>query len=248
MPADSQTTIPCNCFSTCGPRAAAHFLSVRPAWVHDVASPWIGYLRAVYRQDDIPLPFELSRLSFFFHNSDAWRAEHTEVEWPMASCIERASAMTAQILHAGVNRDRPMRPAPVCSADVCVRWLRSGASATAGAGASTNESGLDAGEAAAGVTMFLVSGRDHLTRGAALFPRRLAADGYPSHPARQLHSGGTWVEVVRVDKGEEGGSTSWYGLWFYRVIGSGVYLNVNATWRLRSKDNQDDQGNRSGNR
>ena len=76
---------PCTCFSTCSLAEARAFVSRLPREVSTSDSPWFAYLKAVYRSP-VALPFDLSRLSFFYHRDDAWEREHAAVEWPMAVC------------------------------------------------------------------------------------------------------------------------------------------------------------------
>ena len=76
---------PCTCFSTCSLAEARAFVSRLPREVSTSDSPWFAYLKAVYRSP-VVLPFDLSRLSFFYHRDDAWEREHAAVEWPMAVC------------------------------------------------------------------------------------------------------------------------------------------------------------------
>ena len=55
----------------------------RPDRVTSPASPWYGYLTAVYGRPPT-LPFALDRLNFFYHHDDTWPRH---VEWPMAPCM-----------------------------------------------------------------------------------------------------------------------------------------------------------------
>eukprot|EP00747_Dinoflagellata_sp_TGD_P187187 gnl/TRDRNA2_/TRDRNA2_44714_c0_seq1.p1 gnl/TRDRNA2_/TRDRNA2_44714_c0~~gnl/TRDRNA2_/TRDRNA2_44714_c0_seq1.p1 ORF type:complete len:398 (+),score=24.12 gnl/TRDRNA2_/TRDRNA2_44714_c0_seq1:66-1259(+) len=75
----------CACFSTCTVHDTAKFLALMPSIVKDVSSPWYPYLQAVYGKD-VVLPFKLSTLRFFYHNSPWWRAQHADVDWPMPDC------------------------------------------------------------------------------------------------------------------------------------------------------------------
>ena len=58
---------PCSCFSTCNGSDTREFLESIPRVVDDPSSPWVGYLRTVYGGIAPPLPFNLSRLHFFYH-------------------------------------------------------------------------------------------------------------------------------------------------------------------------------------
>lgn len=65
VPAGPST--PCSCFSICDESSTREFLESIPRVVDDPSSPWVGYLRTVYGGVAPPLPFNLSRLHFFYH-------------------------------------------------------------------------------------------------------------------------------------------------------------------------------------
>ena len=87
MQSFAPNTTGCWCFSTCTADEAADFLNAIPDVVSS-KSPWLGYLRAVYAED-VQLPFNLSRLNFFYHNDAVWRRSHPGVVWPMRPCVLR---------------------------------------------------------------------------------------------------------------------------------------------------------------
>ena len=79
-------------------------------------SPWTRYLRAVYGQD-VPLPFDLSQLSFFWHNSAKWQDAHPGLEWPMAACTSVPGFIP---LNPSLF---PTRSDSKCPRETCAAWL-----------------------------------------------------------------------------------------------------------------------------
>lgn len=89
----------CVCFSLCDAAGADDFAAARPSSVTSPNSPWYSYLTHVYGLD-VPLPFDLDDVNFWYHRHSAWPAA---IEWPMASC-------------------GPRRRQPRCPPDQCARW------------------------------------------------------------------------------------------------------------------------------
>jgi hypothetical protein len=80
----------CACFSLCDRASATDFISRMPGQVTSPASPWVGYLKAVYR-GDVVLPFHLGAVSFLYLGSSAWRAMHLTTHWPVPACHHKDS-------------------------------------------------------------------------------------------------------------------------------------------------------------
>ena len=112
MAIPSSPRSPCNCFSTCTISDANHFLGLIPRVVSSASSPWVSYLRSVYGSEP-PLPFELSKLRFWYHRSTRWQRLHGDsLEWPMAACATPRSPVEPKvILHLAKDREasRPLR-------------------------------------------------------------------------------------------------------------------------------------------
>ena len=108
-PARAGATPRCTCFSTCTKAAAALFVrDYLPRVVTSSASPWFGYLAAIY--PSLALPFDMEGLRWFYHNDGVlWPRE---VEWPMSTC---------HMKHGTVDANAS---GPPCSSAVCDRWRR----------------------------------------------------------------------------------------------------------------------------
>ena len=92
----------CICFSTCDFDSTTRFLNSIPRSVVTTASPWHGYLQAVYGAP-VRLPFDLHSLTFFYHNDQEWRKKNPHVHWPMASCSLRTSVVADRAEHVHQN-------------------------------------------------------------------------------------------------------------------------------------------------
>ena len=101
----------CRCWHTCNPAASQAFLRQLPTDVRHQASPWYAYLRAVYGTD-VPLPFPVSKLRFFYHNGADWQRRHPSVAWPLVACH-------------GERSPEPLPSVPICSPAECARWVES---------------------------------------------------------------------------------------------------------------------------
>ena len=124
----------CFCWSLCTLERAEAWLREIPSEVRSVDDPWFGYLTAVYGPD-LPLPFSLSRLSYFHHADDDWTASHPDVEWPMAPCRLLCGVRQSRQpdLQVKIERGRPythcLEPTAAamqypCPKDKCHRWMR----------------------------------------------------------------------------------------------------------------------------
>ena len=47
-------------------------------------SPWYAYLRAVYGWDEVPLPYDLTRLRYIHHHDKVWQRMHPSVRDQLA--------------------------------------------------------------------------------------------------------------------------------------------------------------------
>ena len=206
----------CICFSTCNPHDAQQFLARLPDSVRSKEDPYYAYLMAVYG-GDVTLPFPLSKVNFFYHSDARWRAQHPEVQWPMATCDIPKHLLPAQPLSQRMKKKSlPQRSQPWCSRAVCRRWERRSPAPVQNI-----------------VTVVIPTGNgQESTSGAVLFEQ-------PLHPTplarlenlfgwdrslrgRQVYPSNTWMEVIRLAKLEENGTDSWYGFWFFQATGSGI--------------------------
>lgn len=101
----------CQCWHTCSKAGTEAFLRQMPAFVRHRTSPWFGYLRAVYGTD-VPLPFLLSELRFFYHNGAPWQQRHPGVSWPLVAC-------------KGERSPEPLLNVPACEPAECAQWAES---------------------------------------------------------------------------------------------------------------------------
>ena len=117
---------PCACFSLCSTRGALNFYRRLPN-VTSHASPWHAYLRAVYHDDDFPLPFGgLRKMTVWYRDTAAWRARRPapQVGLPLQSCVGHSKPH--EVLFAATDRTsglRHNRSQPACSEEVCREWL-----------------------------------------------------------------------------------------------------------------------------
>ena len=120
------TLAPCACFSLCSTRDALSFYRRLPS-VTSTASPWYAYLRAVYHDDEIPLPFDgLRTMTVWYRDTAAWRARRPapQVGLPLQSCVGRSKPHEG--LYAATDRTdglRHNRSQPACSEEWCREWL-----------------------------------------------------------------------------------------------------------------------------
>ena len=251
----------CTCFSTCDLPSAADFRSSIPDTITDPASPWMGYLTVVYGRAPT-LPFELSRLNFFYHNDRRWNRRR-RVPWPMATCRKRTTDMrplrmsrTDALNMTGFWRTfAEAAPAPRCEQSHCEKWLRprrdrlttSSQDAARGSGVDHIVLVTNAEGGSRGVILF--GGRGSLAplhlgstgAGATRFAPSTAASLSDGSLGRRLHASRAMVEVMRMDetainpamRPAEG--TRGTGCWFFPAEGSGVWLDLGRTWTLRHK-------------
>lgn len=111
-PAAFAGVTPCHCFEACDWPSLKHWLVSMPEILESEESPWYAYLEAVYGSPPT-LPFNLSKLRFFYHNSFAWARKHgrsSTVFLPIRPCSRHKQAG---------------RRMPNCSADFCKLWQAS---------------------------------------------------------------------------------------------------------------------------
>lgn len=234
----------CRCFELCTLPGVDHFMSRRPAYIQAADTPWFKYLWAVYGEPPA-LPFALFKLNFFYHHGHWWPKD---VEWPMAQCTTHGLVDTST---------------PLCLSKQCSRWY---AESTLSPPASSFQRVLfPFGNRSRGTAIF-ERFRDHDLSNSSIHiqSRHNNSSGHDAAIAAQtrlLHlynhllghatqPHNTWVEVMRMSERDmssrlyatngfhllEGNDS--YGCWFYRAIGSGIYLNLGHTWRQVSKDHQ----------
>ena len=101
---DARPTCRCQSASVCTSTGLASFMMQIPTQIHDRSSPWLSYMRAVYRGDvGLPLPLDLSRFELFY-----------PALLPVAPCFDGAT---------GVSAASSLPLARQCSATYCSAWL-----------------------------------------------------------------------------------------------------------------------------
>ena len=232
----SASSRPCYCFDTCSLASANAFLRALPESVTSAKSVWWPYLRAVYG-DRVKLPFDMTSMTFFYHNDESWRELHADVEWPMASCrgptepvqpkavmqiYEKAkagwpgqAAWSSNLKEAGATWFRPESSLRKCPHEACSRW-----SAEAAPSASHRPR--------TALQLFVMPNvQTRNTRGTVVIDSDLAHERTPELLA-QSHS---WVEVMRMHTSDRAGEagfegTNGTGCWFFYARGSGIWLNT----------------------
>ena len=232
----SASSRPCYCFDTCSLASANAFLRTLPESVKSANSAWWPYLRAVYG-DRVKLPFDMTSMTFFYHNDESWRELHADVEWPMASCrgptepvqpkavmqiYEKAkagwpgqAAWSSNLKEAGATWVRPEPSLRKCPHAACLRW-----SAEAVPSASHRPRTV--------LQLFVMPNvQTRNTRGTVVIDSDLAHERTPELLA-QSHS---WVEVMRMHTSDRAGEagfegTNGTGCWFFYARGSGIWLNT----------------------
>ena len=128
----AQVGPPCSCFSTCNPITTREFLRSIPDSVTSRESPWYAYLRAVYGGDEVPLPYDLTRLRYIHHHDKVWQRMHPSVEWPMPPCTRLPNPLGGipdGQWWAPMNWQVRLGIKPVrtrkCEPAACARWLSS---------------------------------------------------------------------------------------------------------------------------
>jgi len=242
----------CTCFSLCSMGEVDAFLDAIPASVHSQHSPWYGYLSAVYRQEELPLPFSLASLRFFYSNDPSYWPQ--EIEWPMAPCspgkgVQHAARhSTTWVLRGNASSTRTFS-APSssavsnvhsrarCSDSECERWTwraaQNGHSSTSalrtlgrqhlrGSIWFANRAGRSRG------SLLLLHTEPPSTSDGRepihVWPLPRAAEA-PTALHRRFWPSGSMLEVIRVSQPrayEEGVNS--YGIWYYAAPGSGMWL------------------------
>ena len=208
---------PCSCFSTCSEEDSVTFLNAIPDLVTTKDSPWLDYLHAVYGEE-VPVPFNLTQLNFFYHNDASWRRNHPGVEWPMDSCEMERSPAAPGLVVGRVPADSWR-----CSLEVCSRWQQQESSK----------------ERVASVLFWLQPGWHTGASAGVVF----AAHGPVGlgREQRMLEANGH-VEVMRTGLAREDcrcrdvTDPPAYGCWFYSAVGSGVYLASGKTMYFPKKE------------
>ena len=112
----------CYCFSSCTASEAMQLRDGAPT-ITNASSPWFAYLQAVYADDNVPLPFDTSKLQFFYHPDPVWQRRHQSLHWPMARCTCYADAKRGvQLFHNGQEYCGKMQNQHPCNEDVCAPW------------------------------------------------------------------------------------------------------------------------------
>ena len=246
-----QTQVPgahdrsCRCFEICNQTSAEAWLRRIPRVIDNPSSPWIGYLSAVYG-DQPQLPFDMTKLNYFYHNDVDWPAE---VEWPMSNCQITLRRYCAKF--NGGKCAYPI-PAPRCGREVCSRWL----APTPRPESRHVRLGL----------LHLRSNKDPLrkTRGTAIFeypPEKvqratlgaaslngempswalLNLEAFSGLLGHEIPRSQSWVEVIRendrsVNHGKSYEGRNGYGCWYYPVRGTGIWIHVGRLATIHSRD------------
>ena len=202
----------CHCFSTCNPIDTAKFLSSLPKTVHSISSPFGKYISAIYSNPTFP--FDMTNLNFFYHNDGAWKNRHPDVEWPMASCTVSKGWLPGTSMHGHrhINAIMPFPSSHKCTPDHCTSWVSSDTHQT-----TSSEN----------IAVSVLQSKSE-TSGAVF---------YNTLKTRSKFVSNEWMEVIRFGRhGREGGpSGSGYGYWFFKAIGSGIFINSNNTFSMKDK-------------
>jgi len=229
---------PCFCFSTCDVQSANEFTRHIPASV-STSSLWAPYVSAVYGEG-VRFPVDIRSFNWFYHNDQAWRASYPKVEWPMASCVLAAPKLGSTGYSRRSSRAKAAVPIGAsCAASVCSRWWFHGEQSRI-ASMVDEISVLPSVEAGAssGVLLFGSLGGNDTAIEEAL--AETGARTLFQLLGRALVADGEWAEVIRSAISPafhwlrpEG--TCQYGCWFFLARGSGMYVNVGRSWRVKNK-------------
>lgn len=224
----------CYCFSSCTKNTTTEFLQSIPRFVESQSSPWYAYLRSVYLVD-VPLPFDLSELNFFYHHDSYWDSVHPETEWPMPTCnfshvyTPWDTTPTEGILStrmAWYNDPQffksPKDPVTVGSAcdwllcsKLCSPWLIGGEGTR---GSLRREiTGMHV----------LLNTESRTSRGVVIFEPPKALNTMTRLKDMRHGRLQRWIEVVRVEAVTE--THIGQGCWFCPVRGSGMWIKVNGS-------------------
>ena len=215
----------CTCFSTCTLAQTNSFLSRMPEYVTSRESPWHDYLSAVYTHD-VPLPFKLSGLRFFYHSDVHWLRAHPEVRWPMADCptwntpsglggmMRYEDPMNYSSKEIGFARD--YRRTRRCSAAECSRWVSA-------------EPQRSLGSSEHVVQLFALPNGNGTTRGTVFLSKTMDTAAVGITPSN------AFAEVIRVQVRNKPGPTGSgfegmnnNGCWLFYARGSGIWINTGA--------------------
>lgn len=206
---------PCKCFSLCNPDEVIRFRRSLPDTVTSTASPWYQYLQAVYL-GPVPLPFDLRRLNYFYHNDDLWYRKNPKVEWPMATCD---MSLTRRVVGFRRSADPNVQASnwTACNASVCARWQ-------------LPEPRREKTRYVFNVFMGDGAEGNGTSRATIFFDANRTGVG------RQLVPDGAWLEVTRTGESMEGRND--YGCWFVPAWGSGLSIQMNRSYHLGYKYNE----------
>ena len=99
----------CWCFDLCDNTTANEYWAAsRGVHLHDRSSPWLRYFAAVYSDAQIPTPFPLHRITYFYHGVRLWYELFPSVHNPFRPCDLPAPT------------ERPSVPS--CADSVCAAW------------------------------------------------------------------------------------------------------------------------------
>lgn len=99
----------CWCFDLCSSsNANAYWAASRGVRVHNRSSPWLRYFAAVYSDAQVPIPFPLHRVNYFYHGVRQWYGLFSAVHNPFRPCDLPAPSERSSV--------------PPCAQSVCAAW------------------------------------------------------------------------------------------------------------------------------
>ena len=222
----------CTCFGSCFQQELNSLLRRLPSTVRSTSSPWMQYLNTVYGED-LSLPFDLTRLRFFYHSTNRWNRHHHPAFWPMHACTLGNTIPFAQrngtvVSQGGLPPGRGARPENTtrpCAPEYCAQWL------------STNPDGrVQNHSVAPSLFQIFFSASDAEPNGL----RRTQSVGtiwsYANDVAVEALPSNSWIEVWRWQHGlrfPEG--LNGFGVYCSRAPGSGMWANLGHTEAFASK-------------
>ena len=244
----------CWCFDLCSDATAQEYWAAsRGVHVHDRRSPWLQYFASVYSDTELPIPFPLHRITFFYHGVRLWYELFPSVHNPFRPCSWP------------VQTEQPA--VPPCTQSVCAAWRAPLSPHSQGDAAASNVT----------VALNLMAGTSREHRRKYGLPdfhglpatrlehldemRSWMSHGLPMADGGGGGIAGGWVEVIRAnvyDRGMEMGiieegvhtthkhgqrtKTFWNGkeikyesyaaCFFSAVVGSGTWVDIGGAYRV----------------
>jgi len=182
----------------------------------DITLVWL-LICCLWQQRDVSMPFRISDLNFFYHNDENRQVLHPNVEWPMQTCNLHHLTKLLPVSPGHVVSANQIG-APTCSDDVCARWL----------------SGNKSRKPLQVRNLFLMPTSLGTSRGAVL----KYTSGVPAVVFGERNYT-VRLEVMRMfaKRTGEAGYDGMHGngCWFWRAVGSGIWIDSSSSWGLGTK-------------